>query len=85
MRVYDPVPAGRLRGDGTDRNEAEAARWYRVAADKGDAAAQFFLGKLYKDGKGVEKSAKLALEWFKKAAAQGYADAEGEARKLEKP
>ena len=33
----------------------EAAKWFRLAADHGDAAAAFFLGGCYLDGSGVPK------------------------------
>ncbi|MBO4411353.1 MAG: SEL1-like repeat protein [Lachnospiraceae bacterium] len=48
---------------------AMAAKWYRKAADRRHAAAQFCLGALYLDGNGVDKSAAEAEKWFRKAAA----------------
>ncbi|MCE9531812.1 MAG: sel1 repeat family protein [Planctomycetes bacterium] len=45
-------------------------------AEKGDAASQYELGKLYASGQGVEKNELTALGWFKKAAAQGHTKAE---------
>ena len=45
-------------------------------AEKGDADAQFNLGKIYYDGKGVEKSYEQAVYWWAKAAEQGYAKAQ---------
>jgi TPR repeat protein len=40
-------------GAGAPQDFAEAATWYRKAADKGHAGAQFYLGLLYASGRGV--------------------------------
>ena len=45
-----------------------SAKWYRKAADRRHAAAQFRLGTLYLDGNGVEKNPSEAEKWFRKAA-----------------
>ena len=37
-------------GWGVAQDDAEAARWYRLAAEQGDADAQFNLGLMYADG-----------------------------------
>ena len=37
------------------QNTVEAAKWYRLAADQGYAEAEFNLGQLYAEGRGVEK------------------------------
>ena len=47
-----------------------------VAAEKGDAQAQFNLGVMYYQGKGVKQNFKEALKWFQKAAEQGLAEAQ---------
>ena len=57
------------------RDPEAAARWYRLAALKGDRQAQFALGMAHMSGSGVEKSAALAREWLDKAAAAGHAGA----------
>ena len=54
---------------------AEAAKWFRKAADQGDPMAQGMLGWLYATGRGVDKDLKTAVEWFRKGAAQGNAEA----------
>ena len=53
-----------------------AAEWYRKAAKQGHVEAQFFLGFMYKKGKGVPQDYALAAEWYRKAAEQGYAKAQ---------
>lgn len=46
------------------------------AAAQGDAAAQFNLGVLYDQGRGVRQDYQKAREWWEKAAAQGHAMAQ---------
>lgn len=50
---------------------AEAARWYRKAAEQGHATAQCNLGYMYDDGLGVAKDYSEAARWYRKAAEQG--------------
>jgi TPR repeat protein len=54
-------------------SEAEAARAYRQAADRGDSAAQFNLGVCYRRGAGVAADAVESVRWFREAAEQGLA------------
>ena len=58
------------------RNPAKAARWFRKAAEKGGAAAQFNLGILYDTGRGVPRDLGAAVTWYRKAAEQGFAEAQ---------
>ena len=51
-------------------------RWYRKAAELGDAAAQNNLGTCYAMGEGVEKDEAEAEKWFRRAADQGYPPAQ---------
>jgi TPR repeat protein len=55
---------------------AEAARWYRRAADQGLAAAQFNLGLMYDNGQGTTQDYAEAARWYRKAADQGLAAAQ---------
>lgn len=48
---------------------------YRVAADLGDAAAQYDLGIMCQKGQGVPQDFAQAHMWFNLAAAQGSANA----------
>ena len=57
-------------GEGVTVSGAEAAKWYRKAADKGIAGAQYNLGILYDQGNGVKEDAAEAARWFRKAADQ---------------
>jgi hypothetical protein len=49
-----------------------------VAANLGNASAQFEVGRAYNNGIRVEKSYETAFNWFLKAAKQDHADAEYE-------
>lgn len=55
---------------------SQAVFWWRKAAERGDAAAQYHLGYLYSKGDGVAKDQNRALYWYRKAAEQGYANAQ---------
>lgn len=46
-----------------------------ASASSGDVDAQIKLGKMYRDGDGVEKDGKKAVEWLTKAAEQGSLNA----------
>ena len=50
---------------------AEAVKYYRQAAEKGNANAQLQLGYCYDKGKGVQQNYEEAFKWFKKSAEQG--------------
>jgi hypothetical protein len=56
---------------GQPPNFAEAARWYRKAADQGFARGRINLGFLYEKGLGVERDPAAALQWYRKAAGLG--------------
>jgi TPR repeat protein len=58
-------------GRGVQRNEAEAAKLYRQAADQGHLGAQANLGRMYRDGRGVKENDAEAMRWFSLAAGQG--------------
>jgi len=45
-------------------------------AEKGDAEAQFKLGGVYINGRGVTKSVHEGLKWYRKSADQGYVKAQ---------
>ena len=54
----------------------EAMHWYRIAADRGDAAAQAQVGQLYELARGVPEDMHQAMSWYRKAADQGDPGAE---------
>ena len=61
----------------------ETARWFRKAAEQGNANAQLNLGDLYRNGLGVRQSFEEAACWYRKAAEQGHSQAQGLLRALE--
>ena len=63
-------------GRGVPQDDAEAVRWYRLAADQGLADAQFSLGVMYTPGRGVPQDDAEAVRWYRLAADQGQADAQ---------
>ena len=63
-------------GKGAPQDNAKAVKWYRKAADQGDARAQWHLGLMYHLGEGVPQDNAEAVKWFRKAADQG--DASGQ-------
>ena len=48
----------------------------KALADQGMAAAQFNLGTMYDNRRGVPENGAEAVKWYGKAAGQGYADAQ---------
>src|SRR6185503_12200357 len=46
-------------------------RWYREAAQRGLAPAQYQLGLRYANGDGVERDCVEAVKWYQRAADQG--------------
>ena len=64
-------------GAALERGDYEIAlREFRPLAEQGDAAAQFNLGLMYKDGLGVAQDYAEAVRWYRKAAEQGNAAAQ---------
>ena len=61
---------------GGARDPAEAARWWRMAAERGDADAQAMLGAALHLGAGVPKDPVAALAWLTRASRGGSAHAE---------
>ena len=57
-------------GLGTNKDESEAVRWWRIAAEHGDAVGQSNLGQMYAKGLGVLKDDVEAVRWNSKSAAQ---------------
>ena len=49
-------------------DEAEAVRWFRVAAARGSERGAFGLGLTYRDGRGVPRSDSLAVRWLRLAS-----------------
>ena len=63
-------------GRGVPQDYAQAASWFRKAAEQGLADAQSILGSMSERGWGVPQDYAEAASWFRKAAEQGLADAQ---------
>ena len=85
--IQEAVPAAdsqagavRLREAGREafkkKDYAAAVKYYRQAAEMGDAEAQFLLGNRYYNGQGVNTDRAKALYCYEHAARQGYAEAQ---------
>ena len=58
-------------GQSVPQDYAQAALWYRKAAEQGEHKAEFDLGLLFSEGKGVTQDDGQAAGWYRKAAEQG--------------
>lgn len=54
-----------------------------LRAKKGDKDAQYELGVLHREGRGVPQDLKRAAQWFEAAAKQGHSQAANELKKLD--
>jgi TPR repeat protein len=68
---FEDAAAAYMKGD-----YAAALRLMRPLAQQGHAGAQFNLGYMYENGRGVAKNDAIAVSWYRKSAEQGYADAQ---------
>ena len=59
-------------GDGVPIDKVQAIEWFRMAAEQGNAKAQFNLGSAFHSQKDTQE----AVKWFRKAAEQGNIDAQ---------
>src|SRR5207247_4637589 len=66
------------QGEGVAKDQVEAVKWYRKAAEQNFALAQYNLGVFYQKGEGVEKDERQrlfggaedpveAVRWYRKA------------------
>ena len=66
MRTVEKGSAAYAIGD-----YAKAISILRPLADDGEPAAQFYMGEIYRFGRGVKKDEARSAIWYKKAAANG--------------
>ena len=65
-----------LEGRGVPQDDAEAVRWMRLAAERGQGDAQALLGSMYLEGRGVPQDDAEAVRWIRLAAERGQGDAQ---------
>ncbi|GAQ83796.1 SEL1 protein [Klebsormidium nitens] len=63
-------------GKGVAEDEEAGVRWFRKAAERGNADGQNHLGWCYLHGSGVETDLARAEKWLTKAAEQDHSDAQ---------
>ena len=74
--VYRIINCNALIAEYTHRaDNARAVEWYTRAAEAGYAEAQYNLGYMYEQGRGVPQDYAKAVEWYRKAADNGEAAA----------
>jgi TPR repeat protein len=54
------------------QDNAEVLKWLRLAAEQDHAGAQYRLGEMYLEGRGVKQDKAEAIRWFKLATANGH-------------
>lgn len=74
--VLDRCALGLLYSVGPQQDEAKAAVWYGRAAEQADPTAEYILGMLYDEGRGVPEDPSKAVLWLRRAAEQGLARAQ---------
>ena len=63
-------------GRGVPRNDVEAVKWFRKAAEQNNVQAQLTLGNMYSSGRGVPRNDAEAVKWLRKAAKQNNVQAQ---------
>ena len=61
-------------GQGTPKDEVQAARWFKQAANKGQRSAQAMLGTMLFKGQGLQRQAAMGLFWLTVAREGARAD-----------
>ena len=64
------------QGDGVPEDDAEAVRWYQMAAEQGHARLNSISVLMYAQGEGVPEDDAEAVRWYQMAAEQGQAGAQ---------
>ena len=65
-----------LTGDGVAKDDAEAVKWLRKAADQESPLAERYLAEMYFKGRGVPADTREAAKWLRMAAEQGDAQSQ---------
>jgi TPR repeat protein len=71
------------KGKGVPQDYTEAVRWYRLAAEQGNATAQNNLGGMYYGGNGVLANNVASHMWLNIAGANGSKQARKSLDKIE--
>ena len=69
-------------GKGVPQDYGNALKWFRKAAEQGDADAEHNSGLAYENGEGVSKDDGEAIRWLNKRAADGSEEAKRDLERL---
>jgi len=70
-------------GEIVEANKAESVKWYKLAAENGNALAQYYLSQYYAEGVGVDKDAIASHIWLNLAVSAGVSFAHEDLFRLE--
>ena len=70
------------QGQGVAQDYQAAIKWYKLAADQGQAKSQNSLGYMYLQGQGVTLDYIRAYMWLDISASQGIKEAKGNLKKV---
>ena len=65
-----------LTGDGVPKDDTEAVKWLRMAANQDNPLGERYLAEMYFKGRGVPADIVEAAKWLRMAAEQGDAESE---------
>jgi TPR repeat protein len=65
-----------LTGDGVPKDDVEAVKWLRMAANQDNPVAERYLAEMYFKGRGVPADNEEAAKWLRMAAEQGDAQSQ---------
>ena len=66
------------QGDGVPKDDAQARKWLKLAAEHGNPEAEYEMGMALREGRDVIQDYDAALKWFIRAAETGNARAQFE-------
>jgi len=58
-----------------DNSWGNVYKFQTKMAERGSVSAQYILGEMYEEGRGVERSETKAIQWYEKARRNGHQDA----------
>lgn len=64
-----------LAGDGIEKNEKKAARYFQVLADRGNAESSLMLGLIFYEGNGIDIDKQQAFRYLTQVAHYEFANA----------
>ena len=66
-------------GEGVEKDQKEASRWFKAAAEEGHPHAMHKIAERYEKGIGTDKDMESAVAWYKKAAETNAAQGDDKA------